>query len=175
MAFINQRLSLIAFLFIGVGMTVLQAQNKLVVKEKTGTQSSFELKSIRKITFTADHMMVDLTDGNAVTSPLSDIRYLNFSDLTTNVSQIKKQDSRNITLYPNPVSDELTVVYQSSFQGILQIDLINMQGKITCRKSIADPEDLKKVTINVADIPKGLYMCRLSIGKTIETGKFIKN
>jgi hypothetical protein len=175
MALTNNKIRLIAILFFGMGLTGLQAQNKLYVKEKTGTQLSFAFKSIRKIIFTTDNMMVDLTDGNSGTCALDDIRYLNFIDLTTDVSQINSKENRYITLYPNPVDEELTVVFQSSFQGILQIDLINMQGKITYRKTVDKSENKKKLNINILDIPKGLYVCRLFNGQTIETSKFIKN
>jgi len=175
MALINKKIRLLTILFLGFGLTGLHAQNKLFVKEKIGTQTSFALKGIRKITFTADNMMVNLTDGNAGTYALGDICYLNFIDLVSDVSQISYQKGRNITLYPNPVNEELTLIFHSSFQGILQIDLINMQGKITCRKTVDKSDDLKKLNINMSDIPKGLYICRLCNGQTIETGKFIKN
>lgn len=175
MALTNNKIRLIAILFFGMGLTGLQAQNKLYIKEETGAKLSFELKSIRKIIFTTDNMMVDLKDGNSGTCALDDIRYLNFIDLTTDVSQINSKENRNITLYPNPVDEEFTVVFQSSFQGIFQIDLINMQGKIVYRKTVDKSEDLKQLIINVSDIPKGLYICRLCNGQTIEIGKFIKN
>jgi hypothetical protein len=75
---------------LGLGLTGLQAQT-MYVKEKTGTQTTFELNDIRKLTFPEGNIMVNNTDGNTSVYELSDIRYLSFIDFTTNLKRIDRQ------------------------------------------------------------------------------------
>src|SRR4030042_7049823 len=103
----HKKVILSVVLLLGLGLNGLQAQSTLYVKEKTGTQTSFELNGIRKLIFPAGNIMVNKTDGDTRVYALSDIRYLSFIDFTTDVKLIDRQESSNLTLYPNPVIDKL--------------------------------------------------------------------
>ncbi len=100
-----RQIKLIAILLLSGLNTVVNAQNKLGVNEKNGTQTSFTFKSIRKLTFQTGNLIVNKTDGNISTYALSDIRNLSFEYLTTNVSVIDSQKNSNLMLYPNPVTE----------------------------------------------------------------------
>ena len=169
----HKRLKLSAVLLLGLGLTGL-AQNKLYVKEKAGTQTAFVLSDVRKLTFPSGSIIVNKNDGNTSTYALSNIRYLNFTDLSVGVSQFANQETGNIILFPNPVTDELKINFQSAGKWNLQIDIIDIQGKVLHQENISSQTGINFFTINIAQLPQGLYLCRLQNGNKVETIKFIK-
>lgn len=78
----------------------------------------------------------------------------------------------SFSMYPNPAIDELVLTCQSTNNQSLQIDIIDIQGKVVLSETIGATNQL---TINVSNLSKGLYLCRLIQGSTIETSKFLKN
>lgn len=171
----HKKLKLTIILLLGIGLTGLLAQNKLYVKERTGMQTTFALNNIQKIFFTESNMNVNRTDGNKSTYVLSDIRYLNFMDLTTHVSQIGRQENRSFILYPIPVINKLQISYESLKAGSAQIEIIDVQGKVLHRQTISSQNGTNQAVITVAQLRGGLYICRLQNGDKLETIKFIKN
>lgn len=171
----NKKLIWRIVLWLSIGFSSLQAQNALVVKEKSGTQTSFTLSALRKLTFPAGSMMVNKTDGSSSTFTLSTIRSLNFSDQINPISPIVKKERSNLTLYPNPVIDQLQISYETLKEGNVQAEIIDLQGRILHRQAISSQEGTNQATIPVAQLQKGLYLFRLQNGNIVETLKFLKN
>lgn len=170
----NKRLLCMVFLF-SLGFSSLKAQNALYVKEKTGTQTSFTLNGLRKLTFPTGSMMVNKTDGSTVSYAFSAIRSLTFSDLINNVSTIVKKKRGNLTLYPNPVIDQLQLSYETLQKGSVLAEIIEFQGRILHRQTISCQEGTNQANISVAQLQKGLYLLRLQNGNNVDAIKFIKN
>lgn len=170
-----KQIKLITMLLLSCLITGVNAQNTLGVNEKNGTQTSFTFKSIRKLTFQPGNLIVNKTDGNMSTYELSDIRNLSFENLTTNVSVIDSQKNSNIMLYPNPVKDQLQISYNSSKAGILQIEIVDLQGKVLNQQKISSQKGTNHSIIYVVQLHAGLYFCRLQNGEKLETIKFLKN
>jgi len=170
----NKRLLCVVFL-LSIGFSSLKAQNALYVKEKSGTQTSFTLNSLRKLTFPAGSMTVIKTDGTTSTYAFSTIRSLTFSDLINNVSPIVKKERGHLTLYPNPVIDQLQMSYETLQEGSVQAEIIDFQGRILYRQTINCQEGTNQAIIPVAQLQRGLYLFRLQNGNNVETVKFLKN
>ncbi len=170
----HKKVKLSALFLLGIGLTGIQAQSTLYVKEHSGIQTSYMLDSIRKLTFFTGNMTVNKTDGSMSNYALSNIRYLNFIDLTTNISLIGNKESSNIILYPNPVIDQLQISYESIKSDKVQVYIIDVQGKVVHQQMISSQNGTNLVTINVAQIPQGLYVCRVQSSNKIETIKFLK-
>jgi len=171
----NKKLMLTAVLLLGIGYSSLQAQNALVVKEKSGTQTSFTLNGLRKLTFPAGNLTVNKTDGSTSTYAFNSIRSLTFSDLINNVSPIVKKERSNLTLYPNPVINQLQMSYETLQEGIVQAEISDFQGRILYRQTIRCQKGANQAIIPVAQLQRGLYLFRLQNGNNVETIKFIKN
>jgi hypothetical protein len=75
-----------------------------------------------------------------------------------------------LSVYPNPVADELTLTSQSANKGIMQIEFIDMQGRVVLSKTSA----ANQLKINVSNLSNGLYLCRVTQGSTVQTSKFLK-
>ena len=170
----HKKLKLSAILLLGLGLTGIQAQSTLYVKEHSGIQTPYTLSSIRKLTFPTGNITVNKTNGSTSTFALSNIRYLNFIDLTTNVSQVGIQESSNIILYPNPVIDQLQISYESIKAGNVQVEIIDVQGKVLHQQTIISQNGTNHALISVSQLPKALYVFRLQSGDKIEIIKFLK-
>jgi len=170
-----KKLKLIAFLLLCLGLAGAQAQSTLYVKEKPGNQTAFALSDVRKLTFPTGSVIVNKNDGNTNTYSLSNIRYLNFINLLSGILQIANQESDNMILFPNPVIDELKLSFQSAGTGNLQVDIMDVQGKVLHQQTINSLNGANLYIINIAQLPQGLYLCRLQNGNKLETIKFLKN
>ena len=167
-------LKLSAVLLLGLGIT-LNAQTKLYVKEKAGTQTAFDLSSIKKLTFPASQMTVTKTNGSAVTYGLSSVRYLSFNSVKTDIIPIESLSGSYLTLYPNPVIDQLQISYKMAQTGIVQLKIVDLQGKVIYSQILNSQNGTNHATISVAQLPVGLYIFLMQSETKLETKKFYKN
>lgn len=94
----HKRLKLSAVLLLGLGLTGLQAQT-MYVKESSGTQTAYTLSNIQKMSFSSGNLTVTKTDNSSGVFALSDLRYLNFSDITTDLQEDLSVFAQNDTMY----------------------------------------------------------------------------
>ena len=77
-------------------------------------------------------------------------------------------NNNTITIYPNPVRDELTVTNTENIENVV---IYNALGQVVKQLSISS-EQLK---INVADLQEGIYTLRLQTKNgTMITKQFVK-
>lgn len=169
----NLKFIISALFLVGSALSSLKAQNTLIVKE-AGKQSSFSLKDVRKITFTNGNMVIIQPGGNYRPYELTSIRSLDFVTLSTDILHPGKRQSTFI-LYPVPVNDQLHIRYGEKKSGIAQIEIADMLGRIVYRQVILGQVGNGEEIINLSQLAKGLYICRLQYGDQIETCNFLKD
>lgn len=85
---------------------------------------------------------------------------------------VRRQEySLNLSVYPNPVHDELTLNLPDDLRGApLTLDIISLAGqRVYC-------EPLASNVVNVSRLPQGVYFIRLSRGaKNVGYAKIVKN
>ena len=168
------KLGIVFVLFVGI--TGLQAQQqKLYVKTTKGTETSFSLDGIRKLTFPARTISIAQTDGKTEVFPFQEVRYLNFTPGFTGINSLDLQDNTSLALFPNPVDDELTVRIQSDISEMVTIQIIDMHGKIVYRETGRTVNGPNQFNIKLSDLPGGLYVCCINNGRRMTTGRFLKN
>ena len=170
-----RRLKLFSLLFLGIGLTNLQAQNMMNVKEKAGTHTSYTLSSMAKVTFSDGNMIIFNSGAGTETFDLNHIRYVSFIDLITEIPKPEKQVESNFTLYPNPAADHLQIRLGTMENCNVQVDIIDTQGRIVLQQKICIKDANSTAILNLQQLAKGLYICRVQSGEGIETIKFIKN
>lgn len=74
------------------------------------------------------------------------------ADFATTVSVSSQKNNSDITVYPNPFKDHMTISLDRELNGIVQ--LTDMQGKQCLKKSVSG----KHIKINTEDVAPGLYM-----------------
>jgi hypothetical protein len=89
--------------------------------------------------------------------------------VTCATSGISTIEASRITMYPNPVRDEVHLSLPSSFEGG-QIDIYNLIGSKVYSQSVDKEKDL-----DLSSLETGLYIARISEnGKVVATRKFTK-
>lgn len=167
------KLGIILLLFTGIAE--LQAQNMLYVKTTNGTETSFSLNGIRKLTFPMRTISVNHTDGKTDLIPFKDIRFLNFTPGISGIISLAEQDNNSIALFPNPVIDQLTVMFQSYTDEPVSIQIIDMHGKIVYRETGSTVNGQNYFYLKIPNLSAGLYVCCINNGRKIVTSKFLKN
>ncbi|WP_243347481.1 T9SS type A sorting domain-containing protein [Parabacteroides sp. FAFU027] len=151
----------------------LQAQS-LNVKEKNGTLTSTSLPSISKLTFDQGQLIIGKNSGANEKYNLNSIQYINFADIqkTSGYLSIKSENPR-LSLYPNPVIDELTVQLNSIQSETFTIEIYTIDGKLKLSKSLNNSQT-SEFKVNLSSLPLGTYICILSSGTLSLTSKFQK-
>ena len=91
----------------------------------------------------------------------------NFVAILRDITDVNENGSMTVTVYPNPVTSELTVNTNSSEY---QVNIYSITGAL-----IRTMNNCSNTTrINVEDLPCGVYVIRLTDGNNVETSRFIK-
>ena len=164
----------IFIILLTVGFTGLRAQTSLNVKVKTGAQSSFFLSDIKTLTFISGTLSVNKRDGNRNDFAMTDVRNLNFSSGATD-DKILNDGIITMMLYPNPVRDFLQVKYDSKAEENVNVQIINILGKVVYQRLMKSQTGTNYIDIHTESFQNGMYLCRIQNGNKIETAKFIKH
>ena len=168
----HKKLKLSIVLFLGIGLTGLQAQN-MYVKEKSGTQTTYSLSAVKKISFLSGNIAISKIDGNSDVYSLERIRYLSFRDLSTSIIPLPTMlGVTEVQIYPNPVIDAFNIHLSKSENQNGIIEILSIDGIIVYSKAINSHNN--DFHVDVTSLSKGLYLCRINKGTSIETIKFIK-
>ena len=163
------KLKWIAIIMLFFTNIVLQGQNSLNVYNKLSTKTSFAVSAIQKLIISGGNLTINKKDSTSSTYLLTDIKYMDFSSITTG-HVLNKTDNQFI-LYPNPVRDFLNIEYTVlSNSDIQKADIIGIDGKIF----ISVIPTNGKISLSVTSLSKGIYFCRFNNGNKVTTTKFIK-
>lgn len=147
----------------------LSAQT-ISVREKNGTLTQYTIAEINKITFAEEVMTVRKKDGAIPAYNLQSVQFVDFSKLYSAIHSVVTV-SEPFT-YPNPVSDNLTVVVPNNTNS--EISLSTLDGKLVYYRQILSSMNLSSVNIQLSGFERGVYMCTLKTSNTRTTAKVIK-
>lgn len=89
------------------------------------------------------------------------------------LTSVKEEDlSFDVTLYPNPTKETLTVSSSAEFNNP-NAKIYSLSGRLI--KSIDDTSIHGKIEIDVSNLSKGIYLLRLRDNERTVTKKFIKH
>lgn len=167
----KQVLGLIIFLI--SGLPAIKAQS-IYVNTKTDPQNTYVVSELSNISFSDGNILFNKSNGDMENYPITNLRYLSFSDYTTDISDTKLLgNNAPIVLYPNPVNNILNIKLPETNNAIITIELFSATGsKVYKNTASYQPEPY---VINTSHLQNGFYLCKVNNGKTIETRTFIKN
>ena len=84
------------------------------------------------------------------------------------VAIAERNQTQNVNLYPNPSSDQLT--FDNGEQIIQEIKIYDVIGKEIKHILVNDT----KITLNISELHKGVYLCEIKTVKKTVSKKFIK-
>lgn len=91
-------------------------------------------------------------------------------------SEIKGEVSENTaTIYPNPVKDNLSVLFNSKNSRTVGVSIVDMNGKTFTRNSLKLAKGSTTSSISTKELAPGTYLLRVSeSGEGTQTFKFVK-
>ena len=94
----------------------------------------------------------------------------------TGINELNKAGNEGIAyrIYPNPVSDQLNIFYQLQKQGSVKFTVLDTSGRIVRSLSQQGYYGDNQQSINIADLPEGLYHLRIVQGNLKTGSQFIK-
>jgi hypothetical protein len=163
---------LLATLLMG---TISYAQS-MYFSYSDGTNTSYNLEDVRKITFDADMMNLHLWDGSLYTWNVGTIGYYQYFEIPLNMQEwLNCANSWEVKVCPNPTSNSVTVHFNLPKTDEVSITLSDIQGKLILEKHIGKKETGKhQETFDLNSIPSGTYVCSISGQKNMVTKKIIK-
>lgn len=75
-----------------------------------------------------------------------------------------KQTQLNLALFPNPASDELSIDFHLPAATSAQIILTTLNGQVLRRQTLAASSGSQRTTLEVSDLPGGIYFVHLVTG-----------
>lgn len=89
-------------------------------------------------------------------------------------AEIKENPITNISLFPNPSVDRVTLMFSSTQLSELSISLINIEGKVIKTEPKIFVYGQNQYVFDLTNIPKGIYTIVLKNNYGIESKRFIK-
>lgn len=167
----HKKMKVSAVLLLGLGLTSVQAQT-MYVKESSGTQTAHDITNIQTMTFSGGNASIQKTDNSTASFALSEISYINFEYLLTNIEEpAGLENLTRLTAYPNPVSDILSIDLSSlkNKQGILTVLALDGSTVLT-----QPTQGTANEMVNLSSLTAGVYYCQFANGNEIKTVKIIK-
>jgi uncharacterized protein (DUF1501 family) len=95
---------------------------------------------------------------------------------TTGVNDLSDSGGRGINcrIYPNPVGDQLNVFYRLEKQGTVQFTVLDTSGRVLMSISQQGYLGDNQQSMNISELPEGLYHLRIVQGPVKTGSQFIK-
>ena len=141
-----------------------------------GTNASYNLEDVRKITFDADVMNLYLLDGSVYAWNVSTIGDYQYDETLVNVQEwLNNANAWEMAVYPNPTNSMLNIRFQLPKEDNISIALIDIQGKLLLYKNLGNKAvGEHQETFDLNGIPQGTYICLISGQKNTITKQLIK-
>jgi len=161
----NQSIKNLLLLMLLFATLIAHGQNKLYIYKKDGSNQSFALSDIRKLTFSID--AIDIRQKNDYQNRvyIDNITYMSFKPSSINILESKKD---NISIYPNPVINNLTIKNE---EVIDELKIFDVQGKMQLHLS---PKS-EIIDIDMSLFPAGVYFLQIVSHNKVNTSKIIKS
>ncbi len=135
-----------------------------------GTNASFNLNELRKITFDANSLKIHLWDGSMNSWLISSI------DNNLYNETLPETEEGHVTAYPNPSSSDLHLLIKLPKEDNIQIDLFDACGTLINEKKINNINPgIFLETVDLSHLNVGFYTLRITGQNLSDVIKIIKN
>jgi hypothetical protein len=95
------------------------------------------------------------------------------SSFSSTKSAMIEATKTHVSIYPNPSDGNINLEYYLEEETNTQIDVYDMTGKLVLHKAVEAQKDKNLVSINMLDLPSGLYSIQINMNNKTET-KMVK-
>ncbi|KAB2871250.1 MAG: PKD domain-containing protein [Bacteroidales bacterium] len=110
---------------------------------------------------------VEIKEGNECTTK-SDIINIPTGDIINDIPSLSEE---NILIFPNPTESQFNVTLGGTIKGLLYVDILNSTGRVMEQHQFADTDGFY---INISDLPKGIYLCKIRHNGNVLVKKVVK-
>ena len=139
--------------------------NLTLVYDELGIGSAGDKVMERTYTYNANDEVLTATNVPALFEGGNSERTYSY-ECTTGVDDVVAEE-KLLSLYPNPVSDQLNIF---SLNGVNKIEILNVTGKVIYNKNVNSTVH----AVNTSNFSRGLYFVRVTSNNKMKTQKFIK-
>lgn len=93
----------------------------------------------------------------------------------SNVIALNKAAEGSLFIYPNPVKDELKVMFNTVRDRQIRLTIIDESGKLVYVQELDGRQGSNSYSVNVSLLSKGAYYLNIVTDSSTKTSKFIKN
>jgi hypothetical protein len=142
-----------------------------------GTNGSYNLEDVRKITFDKDIMNLQLRDGSIYKWNVSSIGKYQYNKGSLNVKELLERiNSWEVNIYPNPTSNEFNLSFNLPKEDEITISLYDIKGNLLKNIQLGkQPIGENKEVLDLSSLPSGTFLCRIIGQNNVITKKFIKH
>lgn len=138
-------------------------ENLVRVKAQGNSSNVVNYKETDKEPFITSYYRLMMVDKNG------DVKY---SEMVT---LYLPDNNYNVTIRPNPASNNLFVDIYSSTSSVAQVEILDMVGRIVATKQVDLIEGNNNIDNDLSNVAKGVYFVRLTANNSVlYNGKFIK-
>jgi Secretion system C-terminal sorting domain len=135
--------------------------------QETYTASDIAIRSTNRLCY-----IVNVTNP-AVANKTTHSIFASISAATGNRLAAETTVPTEITIYPNPVSEQLSIQFNVEADGIRVAELHDMNGRLIISEVVSGTEANHTHIIDVQALNKGLYLLRVNDGSTSTVTKVI--
>ena len=95
------------------------------------------------------------------------------NDVLASVEEKSKIDNSDVVLYPNPASDNLSVVINSKGTNKGLVNILDITGKILSSHDVSLETGKNLVSENTSDLPSGIYFVQVKCNESFITKKLV--
>ena len=163
-------------LFLSVFLGTMNFAQSIHFNYTDGTNTSYNLEDVRKITFDADVMNLHLWDGSVYSWNVSTIGYYQYDESTQSIQELLNNANEwGVNIFPNPTSATLNVNFNLPQADEVSIRLYDIHGKLIISQDIGHRGIGKhQELIDLTNIPMGTYTFSISGQKNTITKQLIK-
>lgn len=152
----KQKILPLILLLIFTKVFQVQAQTNMTVDLQNGTQQSFAVSSLQKITFSGGNMLITEKNASEVSLAMSSVDYISFDSKTAGIDDIAKDVSSGLTVYPNP-SSHVIYIKRDNMESA-QVCIYGLDGIQVLRTQVSSSEE----PVDISKLSSGFYILQVN-------------
>jgi Secretion system C-terminal sorting domain len=147
-------------------------QKHFNVIQKSGAVASYELGTVRSISFSSGKANITPYNGSVVSYDILSLSSFDFQTYTP-ISQPSIHQEKHFEVYPNPIVNEIHIKIHSILGGQLRVRLVDLQSRLIVDQQTVVDNNTSEVVVPV-NLPVGVYLCSISCSNHTEYIKLLK-
>ena len=141
-----------------------------------GKVVSYKLSDVRKITFDADVMNLQLLDGTVYSCNVSTIESNQYNKTALKVDELLNNgNSWMATVFPNPTMNTLNITYNTAKTIEVRVSVYDLGGKMLVEKNYGNQnQGSHQHELDMTELPIGTYLVKIQGGSYSIIKKVIK-